>query len=267
MGLSALHSWFWELAQPCPLTGCWEWSGVLTSKGYPRAQGLIKRTLGIDLNYVHRYVHHVCHGPIPDGLVIDHMCENKSCVNPDHIVSTTNAANILRSDGAGAVNARRMACIHGHALLGDNVRTNKRGQRRCLECGRINFRKWYNARRAASALAAMLILMSARAQTFPLPKDTLDKWYAVKLTTEDVAKDYKVLYAVKRAEADTCASLVVSQAGTIAHQSMLLGRCEAEVEREGLDRDKWFRAAEGRKKAAPWLVLAGFVVGVVVGGR
>ena len=89
----------------------------------------------------------------------------------------------------------------------------------------------------------------------------------MKLTTEDVAKDYKVLYAVKRAEADTCASLVVSQAGTIAHQSMLLGRCEAEVEREGLDRDKWFRAAEGRKKAAPWLVLAGFVVGVVVGGR
>ena len=103
--------------------------------------------------------------------------------------------------------------------------------------------------------------------SIPLPLDTLDHWHAVKLTTEDVAKDYKVLYAVKRAEADTCSKLVVSQAGTIAHQSMLLGRCEAEVEREGLDRDKWFRAAEGRKKAAPWLVLAGFVVGVVVGGR
>mgnify|MGYP001474769280 CR=1 FL=1 len=103
--------------------------------------------------------------------------------------------------------------------------------------------------------------------TFPLPKDTLDKWYAVKLTTEDVAKDYKVLYAVKRVEADTCARLVVSQAGTIAHQGMLLERCGAETERLEEDRDQWFRRAERRKKAAPWLVLAGFVLGVVVGGR
>lgn len=89
----------------------------------------------------------------------------------------------------------------------------------------------------------------------------------MKLTTEDVAKDYKVLYAVKRAEADTCSKLVVSQAGTIAHQGMLLERCGAETERLEEDRDRWFRAAERRKKAAPWLVLAGFVVGVVVGGR
>mgnify|MGYP000987993754 CR=1 FL=1 len=89
----------------------------------------------------------------------------------------------------------------------------------------------------------------------------------MKLTTEDVAKDYKVLYAVKRAEADTCSKLVVSQAGTIAHQGMLLERCGAETERLEEDRDRWFRAAERRKKAAPWLVLAGFVVGALVGGR
>ena len=103
--------------------------------------------------------------------------------------------------------------------------------------------------------------------SIPLPLDTLDHWYAVKLTTEDVAKDYKVLYAVKRAEADTCSKLVVSQAGTIAHQGMLLERCGAETERLEEDRDRWFRAAERRKKAAPWLVLAGFVVGALVGGR
>ena len=113
----------------------------------------------------------------------------------------------------------------------------------------------------------MLILMSARAQTFPLPKDTLDKWYAVKLTTEDVAKDYKVLYTVKRVEADTCARLVASQAGTITRQGTLLERCGANVERLEEDRDRWFRAAERRKKAAPWMVLAGFVVGALVGGR
>ena len=107
----------------------------------------------------------------------------------------------------------------------------------------------------------------SQSSSIPLPIDTLDQWYAVKLTTEDVAKDYKVLYAVKRVEADTCASLVVSQAGTIAHQGMLLERCGAETERLEEDRDRWFRAAERRKKAAPWLVLAGFVLGVVVGGR
>ena len=89
----------------------------------------------------------------------------------------------------------------------------------------------------------------------------------MKLTTEDVAKDFQVLWAVKRAEADTCGKLVASQAGTIAHQSVLLGRCGAEVERVGLDRDKWFRAAEGRKKRIPWLLGGAFVLGVLLGRR
>lgn len=82
-----------------------------------------------------------------------------------------------------------------------------------------------------------------------------------------MAKDYKVLYAVKLVEAETCARLVASQAGTITRQGTLLERCGANVERLEEDRDQWFRRAERRKKAAPWLAAGAFILGVLLGGR
>jgi hypothetical protein len=37
-------------------------------------------------------------GPIPDGLVIDHLCRVSLCVNPDHLEAVTEAVNVQRGN-------------------------------------------------------------------------------------------------------------------------------------------------------------------------
>jgi len=45
---------------------------------------------------VHRFSYELFKGMIPTGLVIDHMCKNKRCVNPDHLEAVTHSVNIKR---------------------------------------------------------------------------------------------------------------------------------------------------------------------------
>lgn len=68
---------------------CWNWTGAL-AKGYGRINCAGDKWLA------HRwsYEHHV--GPIPEGLDIDHLCENTRCVNPEHLEPVTGAENTRR---------------------------------------------------------------------------------------------------------------------------------------------------------------------------
>lgn len=67
--------------------GCIEWGGALTRMGYPR----FRRT-GVD-HLMHRYAWERVNGPIPDGLVVRHACDNPPCVNIEHLSIGTNADN------------------------------------------------------------------------------------------------------------------------------------------------------------------------------
>jgi len=66
---------------------CWVWLGAISSSGY----GMIR----IDRKYhlVHRlsYANHA--KGVPEGMVVDHMCHNKICVNPQHLRLTTHGQN------------------------------------------------------------------------------------------------------------------------------------------------------------------------------
>jgi HNH endonuclease len=82
--------------------------------------------------YAHRVAYEMWFGPIPDGLVIDHLCRNRACVNPAHMEPVTHRENLLRGTGASARQAAKKTCIRGHEF---DVR-NKNG-RECTTCIRL----------------------------------------------------------------------------------------------------------------------------------
>lgn len=107
---------------------CWEWLGSRDSKGYGQTEieGKLRRA--------HRVVYEHEIGPIPDGLVLDHLCRNPNCVNPAHLEPVTQRINILRGEGFAAVNARKTHCKRGHLFDEANTRIRANGNRGCRTC-------------------------------------------------------------------------------------------------------------------------------------
>lgn len=71
-------------------TGCWNFTGNLNPDGYGRFRVDGKLVLP------HRFTYQMFCGPIPAGLVTDHLCKNKRCFNPFHLELVTNRENIRR---------------------------------------------------------------------------------------------------------------------------------------------------------------------------
>lgn len=125
--------------------GCWVWTGWLTQAGYAmiNAGGTNGKALR-----AHRVSYEAHVGPIPDGLVLDHLCRNRACLNPAHLEPVTASENVMRGEGPPARNARRTHCAHGHPLSGENVRIRVRPgcvERVCCSCERA--RKHARARK------------------------------------------------------------------------------------------------------------------------
>lgn len=131
--------------------GCWYWKGPTSGGGYGK----------ISVNREGRVVHRVCYellvGPIPENLVLDHICRVKHCVNPSHLRAVDSRTNsVENSVSPMAVNAAKTHCVNGHELSGDNVKHESgvyKGwaytRRHCLACRRLADRKRRARKRTA----------------------------------------------------------------------------------------------------------------------
>ena len=93
----------------------------------------------------HRWIYEQEVGPIPDGLVLDHLCRNPACVNTAHLEAVTQAENKRRSNDPSAVNARKTHCKYGHEFTPENTTWYRNGtSRSCNECqrNRNRSRRW-----------------------------------------------------------------------------------------------------------------------------
>lgn len=107
--------------------GCHLWVGVTDRAGY----GQFK------LNYrqekAHRVAYFLHHGQIDKTLTIDHLCAYKSCVNPNHLRLVSIRENVLASNNAAAINAKKTHCKRGHEFTPENTGKSKKG-RYCIKC-------------------------------------------------------------------------------------------------------------------------------------
>lgn len=106
---------FWRQVAPQGDELCWSWLGtVVKTYGYLQMAGH-RRVLA------HRFAYELLVGPIPNGLEIDHLCRNRTCVNPSHLEPVTRGENIRRSTGITNSNAAKTHCPQGHEYSPENT--------------------------------------------------------------------------------------------------------------------------------------------------
>lgn len=108
-------------------TGCWVWTGALSSRGYGvvYAHG---RHIG-----AHRVALALA-GVEPGGMFVMHKCDNPPCVNPDHLSLGTPADNIRDSVQKGRHYKQAITrCPAGHEYTPENTNSNY-GFRLCRAC-------------------------------------------------------------------------------------------------------------------------------------
>lgn len=109
-------------------SACKVWTGRCNSDGYAQA-GWRGQTLRL-----HRPAYEFARGAIPTGMVIDHVCRVRNCLNPEHLEVVTNAENVRRGL-LGALHTPVTHCKNGHEYTPENSYF-WRGKRKCRGCSR-----------------------------------------------------------------------------------------------------------------------------------
>lgn len=101
---------------------CWLLPYQAHKSGYVR--------VGRTCTAAHRIVYEYFRGAIPAGLILDHLCRNRACCNPDHLEPVTQKENLNRGIHRNSVKTH---CPKGHPYEGANLFYDA-GKRKCREC-------------------------------------------------------------------------------------------------------------------------------------
>lgn len=133
---------------------CWLWTGGHAKAGYGSFTFGRESPGGRRTVPAHRLTYEALVGPIPEGLVIDHLCRNRGCVNPEHLEPVTFKENVLRGVGPTAENAVKTHCKRDHAFTPENTYVASGGGRGCRACRDIynatNWQRYRNRSRSTS---------------------------------------------------------------------------------------------------------------------
>ena len=140
---------FWKKVAVGAEDECWLWTAAASSTGYGQMK-YWKKICG-----AHRLAYLFSIGPIPEGLVVMHSCDNPACVNPAHLSVGTHKDNIEDRDRKGRwsnQNVNKIECKRGHPLVGYNVKWMPDNSRTCRICHNASQRKCYRSRVAKAKL-------------------------------------------------------------------------------------------------------------------
>jgi len=133
---------FWDRVKKRHSNFCWDWLGLKNERGYGRFW------MNGKLRKAHVVAYGWLIGRIPEGMELDHLCRNTSCVNPSHLQPVTHAENVRRGASPAAKNQARAKCVNGHPFSGKNLYLYKGIHRHCRTCRatRSN-RRWRETKR------------------------------------------------------------------------------------------------------------------------
>jgi hypothetical protein len=110
-------------------SGCWEWQGT-PSQPYGAF------SVGNQNRKAHRIAYELTYGPIPDGMVVMHRCDNGRCVRADHLRAGTprdNTQDMISKGRFRNQNSRKFFCWRGH----QDWAPRPGGTRACRSCERL----------------------------------------------------------------------------------------------------------------------------------
>lgn len=121
---------------------CWLWTAAKDTHGHGRFYD------GDRLRPAHCVGWELTVGPIPEGLVLDHLCRVRHCVNPDHLEPVTQRVNLIRGEGFAGLNYRKTHCVNGHPFNEEHT-VMYNGKRYCRTCGVARARRSRELTRAS----------------------------------------------------------------------------------------------------------------------